>query len=76
MFSTDRYTKIILTIIAACLLVLCLEQSHWSHVDSVQAQSGGVLIKGYIVTSDGGNQKTILFGPYGQAGVPVIVVNK
>jgi hypothetical protein len=75
MFSTDLYTKIILTIIAACLVVLCLEQAHWNHVDAVQAQTEGLLIKGYVVTS-GGHARTILFGPEGQAGVPVIVTNR
>jgi hypothetical protein len=75
MFSTDLYTKIMLTIITACLVVLCLKQSRWSHVDAVQAQTEGLLIKGYIVNS-GGHTRTILFGPEGQAGVPVIVMNK
>jgi len=75
MFSTDLYTKIILTIIAACLVMLCLEQSHWNHLDPVHAQTEGVLIKGYVVTS-GGHTRTILFGPEGQAGVPVIVMNR
>jgi hypothetical protein len=73
--STDLYTKVVLTIIATCLVVLCLEQSHWTRVDTVQAQTEGVVIKGYVVTS-GGHSRTILFGPEGQAGVPVIVMNK
>ena len=75
MASTDLYTKIILTIIAVCLVVLCLEQSHWNHVETVQAQTEGVLIKGYVVTS-GGHSRTVLFSPEGQAGVPVIMMNK
>jgi hypothetical protein len=74
MFSADRYTKVVLTVIALCLAVLCVEGAHWSRVDTVQAQSAGVLIRGYII-NEGGRPKTVLLDSNSTSGIPVIVTN-
>ncbi len=77
MFSADLYTKLVLTIIALCLAVLCIQGSQWSRLDTVHAQSGQVLISGYTYY-DNGIQKVFTFGTgtdHGR-GIPVVVMNK
>ena len=74
MFSTDRYTKVVLTVIALCLAVLCVEGAHWNRVDTVEAQSSGVLIRGYII-NEAGKPKTVLLDANRTSGIPVIVTN-
>jgi len=62
MFSADLYTKFILTVIAGCLLTLCLQGAHWNRLETVQAQSPQqVLISGYVWDKHG-VQTTILLG--------------
>jgi hypothetical protein len=75
MFFADLYTKVVLTIIALCLAVLCLQGSRWSHLDTVHAQSGEVVIGGYAY-NDNGTVKVIPLGNgYGRAaGIPVVVL--
>jgi hypothetical protein len=77
MLSTDLYTKSILTVIALCLAVLCLQGSHWNHPNTVHAADGQMIIGGYSYY-DSGAQKIVTLGTnYGQArGIPVIVINK
>jgi hypothetical protein len=62
MFSVDAFTKVVLSIIAACLVVLCFEQARWSNVETVQAQQPtDTMIKGYIF-NDSGQDKRVAFG--------------
>ncbi len=76
MARLDLYTKSTLTIIAACLLVLCLEQSRWNRVEAVQAQAAKaqeVVISGYIYDSNG-ERKLVTMGNFAAHGIPVVVV--
>ncbi len=69
MRSPDLYTKIVLTMIAVFLAVLCVEQSHWNHLQTVQATGPQpVVISGFVY--DG---KFVDLGAgYGKSpGVPV-----
>jgi len=76
MFSVHTYTKVILSIIAVCLVVLCFEQAHWNTLETVQAQQP-MLINGYSF-DDSGTTKQILFGNGNgeKPGLPVMVVRK
>ena len=76
MTLADLYTKVVLSIIAACLLILCIEQSHWSKLDAVQAQQPFV-IEGFTYHGVGAPQTYRLGTNSGeQKGIPVVVVNK
>jgi hypothetical protein len=76
MHSTDIYTKVVLTIIMICLAVLCVEDSHWNRLQTVQAQSGHVLIGGYTFEEDGKTQSFRLGTDSGdRSGIPVVVRN-
>jgi hypothetical protein len=77
MRTPDLYTKVVLTIIAICLGILCLEQSHWNRLETVRADSGQVYIAGYVFDS-GGSTKTVRLGSFNddRPGIPVVVVNK
>ena len=76
MRSADLYTKIALSIIALCLLVLCVEQSPWSRLETVQAQQP-FIIQGFSYDNNG-IQKTYHLGTNASAdeqlGFPVVVV--
>jgi hypothetical protein len=76
MFSGDKYTKVVLSIIAVCLVVLCFEQAHWNTLQTVQAQQP-TLINGYSF-DDSGTTKQFLFGNGNgeKLGLPVVVVRK
>lgn len=74
MRSSDLYTKVVLTIIAVCLAVLCIEESHWNRLQTVQAQSGQLVISGYTF-SHLGNTRVVQLGD-NSPGIPVVVVNK
>ena len=71
MLVVDRYTKIVLSIIALCLVVLCLEQSHWGKVETVQAQGQVFMVQGYMFN---GNPYLLGDGPNQKPGIPVVEV--
>lgn len=72
MFSVDRYTKIVLSIIAGCLIVLCVEQSRWGRVETVQAQQPFV-IEGYTFDESGTQKNYHLGNGSGEKpGIPVV----
>ena len=72
--SVDLYTKAVLTIIAVCLFVLSVEQSHWNRLETVQAQQP-MVISGYSF-NDSGTQKVYMLGNRSgdKPGIPVVVV--
>ncbi len=72
MRTPDLSTKAVLTIIAICLAILCLEQSQWNRLETVRADSGQVYIAGYVYDSYG-TQNTVRLGTSGAAGIPVVV---
>lgn len=68
MRTPDLYTKIVLTVIAAFLGVLCVEQSHWGRVQSVQAaEPQQVIIRGFVANNT-------LYDLGGDHGIPVLIV--
>jgi hypothetical protein len=73
MLSVDLYTKVVLSIIAVCLVVISVEQSHWSKLETVQAQQP-MLISGYNF-DDSGTQKQYRLGNGAgeKPGIPVVV---
>jgi hypothetical protein len=71
MRSVDLYTKVILSIIAGCLVVLSFEQAHWNKVETVQAQQP-MLINGY--TFDGQSYQ-LGTGAGQKPGIPVVVAD-
>ena len=72
MLTVDRYTKIVLSIIAGCLIVLCFEHSPWGKLEAVQAQQPFV-IEGYTF-DESGTQKTYHLGNGSgeKPGIPVV----
>jgi hypothetical protein len=67
------YTKVILSIIAGCLVVISFEQAHWSKLEPVQAQQPVVCtISGY---NFGGKQIPLGNGAGEGPGIPVVQVN-
>jgi hypothetical protein len=75
MMNLDLYTKAVLTIIAACLFVLCIEQSHWNRLNTVQAQGvkpQEVVISGYVYDLNG-QRSVFTFGNTRAHGIPVVV---
>jgi hypothetical protein len=77
MFPADLYTKVVLTIIALCLAVLCVEESRWNRLETVQAQSGQVVISGYAYNESGSLHVYALGNRYGdKQGIPVAITSK
>ena len=73
---TDLYTKVVLSIIAGCLLILCIEESHWGKLAAVQAQQP-LVIEGFTYHDVGAPQTYRLGNNSGERrGIPVVVVNK
>jgi len=66
----DLYTKLVLSMIAACLVVLCFEQSHWAKLETVQAQQP-FQIEGYNFD---GKFYRLGSGLNDRPGIPVVVV--
>jgi len=78
MRTPDLYTKIVLTIIAVFLGVLCVEQSHWIRVESVHAESPQqVVISGYVWHKNGKEDMVLLGSQLDKGnynpGIPVFI---
>ena len=79
MLTIDRYTRFVLTIIAICLVTLCIEGARSTRIDSVHADSGEVYIAGYVWDAKG-KRTTVQLGDQlekdHQPAIPVYVSNQ
>lgn len=57
--QADRYVKTVLTVIAACLVYLCVALTAWPSVSAAADQD--VYLAGWIAAGDGGRIRTVRF---------------
>jgi hypothetical protein len=61
--KADFYTKSVLTVIALCLMILCIEGTRWNRVETVHADGPQqVLISGYVWHEKNGKEDVVLLG--------------
>jgi hypothetical protein len=61
--KADLYTKSVLTIIAVCLMILCVQSARWSRVESVHADGPQqVAISGFVWHDAKGKEAVVLLG--------------
>jgi hypothetical protein len=61
--KADLYTKSVLTIIAVCLMILCVQGARWSRIETVHADGPQqVAISGFVWHDAKGKEAVVLLG--------------
>jgi len=61
--KADLYTKLVLTIIALCLMILCVQSARWNRIETVHADGPQqVTISGFVWHDAKGKDAVVLLG--------------
>jgi hypothetical protein len=61
--KADLYTKSVLTIIAVCLMILCVQSARWNRLETVHASGPQQeAISGYVWHDAKGKENVVLLG--------------